>query len=122
MRRTAATTAGLVLLGLLSVADAVTVLLAQGGFPPVEVAVLASVLGVLSLVLLVPAWRGGRVALRWLVGLRLASALTSVPALLVDDVPGSVRTVVACALVLTLLGTALVLPALRRVPAGRPAD
>ena len=120
MRRTAAATAGLVLLGVLSVLDAVTVLFAEGGFPPIEVAVAASVLGVVSLVLLVPAWRGGRVALRWLVGLRLVSALTSVPALIVDGVPGAVRIVVVCGLVLTLLGCALVSPALRRTPAGRP--
>lgn len=120
MRRTAATTAGLLLLGVLSVLDAVTVLFAEGGFPPFEVAAAASALGVVSLVLLVPAWRGGRVALRWLVGLRLVSALTSVPALVVDGVPAPVRTVVVCALVLTLLGCALVLPLLRRAPAGRP--
>lgn len=120
MRRTAATTAGLVLLGVLSVLDAVTVLFTGGGFPPVEVAVAASALGVVSLVLLVPAWRGGRLALRWLVGLRLVSALTSVPALIVDGVPGSVRIVVVCGLLLTLLGCALVSPLLRRASAGRP--
>lgn len=121
MRRTAATNAGLAVLGGLALLDAGTLLLAQGGFPPVEVAVLASALGVVSLVLLVPAWRGGRVASRWLVGLRLLSALTSVPALFVDDVPESVRVVVAGALALTVLGCALVVPALRRAPAGRPA-
>ena len=73
------------------------------------------------LVLLVPAWRGGRVASRWLVGLRLLSALTSVPALFVDEVPDPVRVVVAGALALTVLGCALVVPALRRAPAERPA-
>ena len=122
MRRTAATTAGLALLGVLSVLDAGTLLLAQGGFPPVEVAVLASALGVVCLVLLVPAWRGGRVASRWLVGLRLLSALTSVPALFVDEVPDPVRVVVAGALALTVLGCALVVPALRRAPAEPPRD
>lgn len=122
MNRTAATTAGLVLLGLLSVLDAVTVLLAQGGFPPVEVAVLASALGVLSLVLLVPAWRGGRVALRWLVGVRLMSALTSLPAFVVGGVPVAVQAVVAGALVVTLLGCALVLPGLRRAPSARSSS
>lgn len=122
MRRTAATTAGLVLLGLLSVADAVTVLLAQGGFPPVEVAVLASALGVLSLVLLVPAWRGGRVALRWLVGVRLVSAPRSVPAFVVGGVPVAVQAVVAGALVATLLGCGLVLPGLRRASTARSSS
>lgn len=120
MTRTAVTTAGLLLLGVLAVLDVVTVLLAGGGFPPFEVAVAAGALGVVSLVLLVPAWRGGRVALRWLVGLRMVSALTSVPALVVDGVPAPVRTGVVCVLVLTLLGCALVLPVLRPAPAGRP--
>lgn len=106
--------AGLVLLGLLSLVDAAGLLLTDGETPPIAVAAVGTVLGVASLVLVVLAWRGSRVAAIGLVVLRLLSAATAVPAFTVPGVPGPVQAFAATIVVLTLLGCGLVLPALRR--------
>lgn len=105
---------GLVLLGLLSLVDAATLLLSDGQFPPLPVAILATVLGLVSLALLVWVWRGNRVALGALVVIRLVSALSAVPAFTVDGVPGPVRVLAAAIVTLTIIGCVLVLPGLRR--------
>lgn len=119
MNRTRSVLTGLVLLGLLSLVDAVGILLTDGETPPMEVAVIGSVLGVISLVLVVLAWRENRAALVTLVVLRVVSALTAVPAFVVGGVPTGVQVFAAVAIVLTLLGCALVAPALRRRSSGR---
>lgn len=113
-------TAGLALLGLLSLADAAALLMTDGEHPPVEIAAIGTVLGVVSLVLIVFAWRGSRAALGVLVCLRLLSAASAVPAFVVGGVPAPVQALAAVAIALTLLGCALVAPALRRNSA-RPA-
>ena len=112
MNRSVAT--GLALLGLLSLADAAALLMTDGEHPPVEVAAIATAAGVVSLVLLVFAWRGSRVALGVLMGLRLLSAASAAPAFVVGGVPAPVQALAAVGIALTLLGCALVTPALRR--------
>lgn len=108
--------AGLVLLGVLALADVATVLTTDGEFPPMEIAVLGTALGVASLALLVPAWRGRRAALACLVVLRVVAAVSAVPGVLLDGVPSAVRLLAGTAVVLTVVGCALVLPGLRRQP------
>jgi hypothetical protein len=105
--------AGLVLLGLLSVADVVSAFLTDGEFPPVWVAVLGGILGLASLVLLVYAWRGHRAALGALIVLRLVSAASALPAFGVTGVPGPVVALAGAIVVLTAVGCLL---ALRRSP------
>ncbi len=109
--------AGFVLLGLLSVLDVVSVALTDGQFPPLWVAVLGAVLGVASLALLVPAWRGSRLALGALVVLRLVSAATAVPDFTNDGVPAPLLVLAGAIIVLTLAGCALVAPGLKAAEA-----
>lgn len=108
--------AGFVLLGLLSLVDVAGVFLTDGTSPPMSIAILGTVLGLVSLVLLWFAWRGNRGATIALVVVRLVSAATAVPAFVMPDVPGPVVGLAAGIVVLTLVGCALVVPALRRAP------
>lgn len=108
--------AGLVLLGVLSLLDVPSVLLTDGEFPPMAVAVLGTVLGVASVALLVPAWRGHRTALGGLVVLRMVSVFSAVPGVLVDGVPSAIRVLAGAIVVLGVAGCALVLPGPRRLP------
>ncbi|SDE57072.1 hypothetical protein [Pseudonocardia oroxyli] len=106
--------AGLVLLGLLSVVDALGLLLTDGEHPPLWIAAVGTVLGLASLVLVVLAWRTPRPAtVVGLLVLRVVSAATAVPAFLVPDVPTPAVVVAAAIVVLTLVGAGLVLSALR---------
>jgi hypothetical protein len=105
--------AGLVLLGLLSVADIVTAFLTDGEFPPLWIAVLGGILGLASLAVLVPAWRGNRIALGVLIALRVISAATALPAFGVTGVPGPVMALAGAIVVLTAVGCLL---AARRSP------
>ena len=108
--------AGLVVFGVLSLADVATLALTDGETPPYPVAILAAVLGIASLVLVWLAWRDPARPVRALVALRVVSALFAVPAFLVDDVPGPVLAGAAAGVVLTAVGVLLVArPA--RVPA-----
>ena len=100
--------AGLVLLGLLSVADVVGPLTTDGDHPPMWVALVGAALGLASLVCVVAAWRGSRRAVLPLVVLRLASALSAVPAFFVDDVPSGILALVVVFIAATLAGVALV--------------
>lgn len=111
--------AGFVLLGLLSLLDVVSVALTDGRFPPLWVALLGAALGVASLVLLLPAWRGSRMALGALVAARLVSAATAVPAFTQGGVPVPIMVLAGAIVVLTLVGCALVTPGLGR-PVARP--
>jgi hypothetical protein len=111
---------GLVLLGLLSLADALGLLLTDGEHPPVEVAAIGTVLGVLSLVLVVMAWRRPRPGvLVGLVVLRVLSAATAVPAFVVADVPAIARVAAGAVVGLALVGCLLLVPAFRRTAAAR---
>lgn len=99
---------GLIVLGVLSVADLAGPLTTDGDHPPMWVAVIGAVLGLASLALVVAAWRGSRRSVLPLVALRLVSALTAVPAFFVDDVPAGIVALVAVLVVATLAGVALV--------------
>lgn len=102
-------TVGLSILGLLSLLDLVGPLITDGEHPPMEVALVGSVLGLASLVLIGYVVRGATRAVAPLVVLRVMSALTAVPAFFVDDVPAVAMVVVGGIITLTIVGVALVL-------------
>jgi hypothetical protein len=80
------------------------------------VALVGSAIGLASLALVVPAWRGSRRAVWGLVGLRVLSALSAVPAFFVSDVPAPAVAAAAGLVALTALGVALLVAGTR--PAG----
>jgi hypothetical protein len=111
--------AGLVILGVLSAIDIAGVAFTDGEHPPMVIAIAGSVLGAISLALVVAAWRGVRRAVVPLVVLRALSALSAVPAFFEPDVPGGLQAAAGAGIVLTVLGLALTLaPSRRPVEAG----
>ena len=106
--------AGLVLLGLISLGDLSAPLLTDGQTPPMFIALIGCGLGVVSLVLVVLAWRGRVGAAIGLVVVRLLSALTAVPAFLVPGVPAVPMILAGIAITITLVGVVLVFAGLRR--------
>lgn len=101
--------AGLAVLGLLSVADLLAPLMTDGETPPMFIAVIGSVLGLISLVAIFGAHRGSRAALVVLLVIRSLSALTAMPAFFVPDVPAPARMAAGVGIGFTILGIALVL-------------
>jgi hypothetical protein len=99
---------GLALLALISLVDVAGPLLTDGEHPPMAVAVVGSVLGLASLAFAWYAGRGARRALAPLIGLRVLSALTAVPAFFAADVPAAARALAAVFVALTAGGIALV--------------
>ena len=110
---------GLVVFGVLSVGDLLAPLLTDGEHPPMSVAVIACALGLVSLVLVVAAWRGARRAVVPLIGLRLLSALSAVPAFFAGDVPAIAMVAAGVTVALALAGTALVLVPARELVGAR---
>jgi hypothetical protein len=106
--------AGLVVLGVLSVVDLAAPLLTDGETPPLVIALIGSGLGLLSLILIVLAWRGRVAAALGVVVLRLLSAVTAVPAFVFDGVPTVPKVLAGIAITLTVIGSVLVLAGLRR--------
>ena len=106
--------AGLIVLGLLSLVDLAGPLLTDGQHPPMAIALIGAGLGLISIVLVILAWRGRLAAAIALVVLRLLSALTAVPAFLVPDVPTGSMIAAGFGIGLTVVGAALVLAGLRR--------
>jgi hypothetical protein len=100
---------GLVLLGLLAVADLFTPLMTDGQHPPMEIAIGAAVVGLISLVLVGFAWQGKRWALAPLITLRIASALLAVPAFFASDVPAPAVAAAGVGVAATVLGVVAVL-------------
>ncbi|MFF0341880.1 hypothetical protein [Kribbella sp. NPDC004875] len=100
---------GLVLLGLLALADLAAPLLTDGDHPPMSVAIGTAVVGLISLVLVAFAWRGRRWALAPLITLRLASALLAVPAFFVSDVPTGAIAAAGVGVAATVVGVIAVL-------------
>ena len=100
--------AGLAILGLLSLADTSALLLTDGNTPPYAIAALATALGLVSLVLVVRAFQDSSRPIRLLVGLRVISAVTALPAFLVDDVPAVAQAAAAATVALTAVGILLV--------------
>ena len=111
--------AGLVVLGLLSLADLAGPLLTDGEHPPMSVALIGSALGLVSLVLVVFAWRGARRAVVPLIVLRALSALSAVPAFFVGDVPAAALAAAGLVVALTALGVALLLTPARQLAGAR---
>jgi hypothetical protein len=99
--------AGLAILGLLSLADTSALLLTDGNTPPYAIAALATALGMVSLVLVVRAFQDPNRPIRLLVGLRVLSAVTALPAFLVDDVPAVAQAAAAATVLLTVVGILL---------------
>lgn len=95
---------GLVILGLLSLGDVATLALTDGDHPPYAIAALGAALGLVSLVLVVGAFRDPARSLRLLIGLRILSAVTALPAFFVSDVPAGAQAGAAAVVVLTALG------------------
>jgi hypothetical protein len=106
--------AGLVILGLISLGDLAAPLYTDGQSPPMFIALIGSALGLLSLILVVLAWRGRIAAAIGLVVLRLLSALTAVPAFLEPGVPVVPMILAGIAITATLVGAVLVFAGLRR--------
>lgn len=104
---TTAQRAGLLLLGLLSLGDFAILLLTDGETPPYAVAALGAVLGSISLYLVVRALRDPERPVRLLVGLRILSAVTALPAFFVSDVPAAAQAGATAVVVLTALGVLL---------------
>ena len=108
---------GLWLLGLCSVLDVATPAVTDGTTPPWPVAIAAAALGVVSLVLVVRALRGGGV--RLLIGLRILSAVSAVPAFFATGVPAAAVAAAAVVVVLDVVGVLLVGGAGRRAEVAR---
>ncbi len=111
--------AGLVLLALVSVGDLAAPLLTDGQHPPMVIALIGSVAGLVSLVLAVVAWRTGHPG--WaiaLVTVRLLSALTAVPAFTLPDIPTGPQVLAGVFILLTLVGSVLTVAGLVRRPVG----
>lgn len=106
--------AGLVILALLSAQDLLLPLVTDGEHPPLPVALAAAVVGLISLVLIVSAWRGASRAVPVLIVVRLLSALSAAPAFMAPDVPSAAIAAAAVIVGLTLVGSALVLVGARR--------
>lgn len=99
--------AGLLVLGVLSVGDVAGLALTDGKTPPYAVAALGAALGLLSIYLIVRAWRDPASPLRLLVALRILSAVTALPAFVVSDVPAAAQAAAAAVVVLTAVGVVL---------------
>jgi hypothetical protein len=106
--------AGLAILGVISLGDLATPLLTDGETPPMSIALIGCALGLISLALVVLAWRGRTVAAVGLVVARLLSALTAVPAFVFSGVPLLPMILAGVFISLTVIGVGLVLAGLRR--------
>ncbi|GAA1558480.1 hypothetical protein GCM10009741_74240 [Kribbella lupini] len=106
-------------LGVLSVVDLAGPLATDGEHPPMEIALIGAALGLLSLILVVLAWRGKRRAVVPLIALRVLSAVTALPAFFVGDVPAIAVLLAGVLVALTALGVALVLVPARQLAGAR---
>jgi fluoride ion exporter CrcB/FEX len=99
--------AGLGLLGLLSLGDLATMALTDGQHPPYAVAAVDAVLGLVSLVLITRAWQRPPGSMRALIALRMLSALTTLPAFVLEGVPMAAKGAAAAIVLLTAIGVIL---------------
>jgi len=108
---------GLVLTILLGLFD---VVLPIGGVdgPPLPVAIAGAILGLITIVAAVFAWRSGasgsRAGVMTVVVTRILSALTAVPAFFASDVPAEAQVAAAAICGLTVVAVALLVPGLRK--------
>ncbi|MEO7269334.1 MAG: hypothetical protein ABIW49_09045 [Knoellia sp.] len=98
---------GLVIFGLLSLGDIATLALTDGETPPYAVAAVVALLGLVSLGLVVRAFRDPSKPLGVLIALRVLSAVTALPAFFVGDVPAGAQAAAAGVVVLTAVGVLL---------------
>jgi hypothetical protein len=106
---------GLIVLGVLSLADLASPLITDGQHPPMFIALIGSALGLISIVLSILAWRGRPAAAIALIAIRLLSALTAVPAFTTPGVPTVPMILAGVFIALTLGGVVAVLSGFRRV-------
>lgn len=111
---------GLVLAGLLGVADLPSVLQHSSDGevgPPMAVLALGSVCGIVTVVAVVLAWvKSNRGAMRIAAGARIVSMLSTIPAFFVD-VPAGLKILVSVFIIATLASVVLMLsPAKRSAP------
>jgi hypothetical protein len=99
--------AGLAIFGVLSLGDIAMLGLTDGETPPYTVAAVATLLGLGSLPLAVQAFRDPSKPLRLLIGLRVLSAITALPAFFVSDVPTGAQAAAAGVVGLTATGVLL---------------
>ena len=107
---------GLIIAALLALGDITTPLTSDGEHPPMAVGVVCAVLGLISAVGIVQAWRGrgGRGWISAVIVSRLLAAMTALPAFFVTGVPAGARVVAALGIAVTLVCVALLAPRLRR--------
>lgn len=105
--RSTASRVGLWLLAFCSVLDIASLAMTDGDTPPWAVAVAGAVLGVVSLWLVAHALRNPTSGIRLLAALRTVSALSAVPAFLVDDVPTVAVVAAAVIVVLNVAGVVM---------------
>ena len=111
---------GLILCGILAVADLAGLAgLGQHPGPPVAVVIAGAVLGVITLAAYRPATRGEARGVRTVLGSRIASALLGLPVFFTGDAPGWARIAVSAVIVLTAAAVAILAPAARPIQAGR---
>jgi hypothetical protein len=110
---------GLIAFALLSVGDLAGPLLTDGEHPPMSIALVGSALGLISLVLVVLAWRGERRAVVPLIVLRVLSAVSALPAFFVSDVPAAALIAAGVTVALAAAGTVLVLMPARQLAGAR---
>jgi len=108
---------GIIIMAVLSLGNVPSVLTTDGEHPPLAIAAVLTAVGVAGVVFSVFAWRGNRPSLIALVSVQAVSALSAVPAFTEDGVPTALRLIAAVVLAVTVIGIALVAPALRRRPA-----
>ncbi|MEN3540189.1 hypothetical protein AAH991_34110 [Microbispora sp. ZYX-F-249] len=113
MKRSVPLIIGLVLAALFGLGDVISVPLGDGEHPPFAVALADGVLGLITVVGVVPAWRGSRAGVVAVIVTRLLSALSAVPAFFADGVPAPAIAVAAVGIALTLACVAFLAPALR---------
>jgi hypothetical protein len=113
--RTVKNKVGLLLAGLLSLADLSSPFTSpeprpnEAG-PPYAVLVASAVLGAITLTAIVITWRSGyRAAARVVAGSRIVSALLALPAFFVDGVPAHLVALVSVGVITTVLAVVLVL-------------
>jgi hypothetical protein len=81
--------------------------------PPFAILVVSSILGLISMVAAIMAWRGNRVSLRVAAGAMIVLTLTGLPAFFVD-VPMGVKALVAVSVVITVVAAVLMFSGDRR--------
>lgn len=98
---------GLILATVLSLLDIATLAITDGDHPPVAIAATDALLGVVTLVGVVLAWRNGRRrGLRTVIAARALSVLTIIPAFVAGGTPAGV---LVAASIAVLLGVVTVL-------------